>query len=93
MEIRGTSTDGAVSVQFDTDVEEPALAVAEAVGELKGVDATELTPIYDCIDHLVDHLFTNPPDPAANAELSFDYEGYRITVRQDGHATFESTLG
>lgn len=81
--------DGAAHVQFDTEESDPGLAVAEATAELKGVDATELTAIYDCIDHVVEHLFSDPPADEANVTVGFDYEGYRITIQQDGSATFE----
>lgn len=89
MRIRGEPDDGAVSVQFDTDTEEPGLAVAEAVAEIEGRDTTDLAAIYGCIDHVVDHIYSDPPAPEANVEVSFDYEGYRVTMRQDGEATFE----
>lgn len=88
MHILGRENDGAVQVQFDTESVEPGLAIVEAVAEIEGRDPTELTAIYGCIDHVVDHLFSDPPDPEANVEISFDYEGYRITVQQNGEAVF-----
>ena len=91
MHIRGKGDDGTVRVQFDTDNAEPALAVAEAVAEIDGREPTELTTIWNCIDHVVDHVFSDPPDPEANIEISFDYEGYRVTLQQDGEAVFVPT--
>lgn len=89
MRIRGKRGDGAVTVQFDADIAEPGLAIAEAVAEIEGREPTDLAAIYGCIDHVVDHIYSDPPAPEANVEVSFDYEGYRVTVRQDGEATFE----
>ena len=89
MDIRGMEDDGVAHVRFDTEESDPGLAVAEATAALKDVDTTELAAIYDCIDHVVDQLFSDPPDDDANVTVSFDYEGYRVTVQQDGSATFE----
>lgn len=91
--ILGREDDGAVQVQFDTESVEPGLAVAEAVAEIEGRDPSELSAIYDYIDHVIDHLFSDPPDPEANVEISFDYEGYRITVQQSGEAVFVPMQG
>jgi hypothetical protein len=73
---------------FDIDEADPNVSVARTVAELEGTDTEELTPLYDCIDHVLEHIFSNPPIPAAKTEISFSYEGYRITVEQDGSATF-----
>lgn len=91
MDISGADDDATVRADFDTDEPEPGLAVAEAVAELKGVDPTELSAIYDCIDNVLDHVFSEPPAPDANVEIAFTYEGYRVTIRQDGTATFVPT--
>lgn len=80
-----------VNRQLDRDAENPGTEVAEAVAELEGRDATELTTIYGCIDGVLDHVFSDPPSPEAQLEVEFSYEGYRITVRQDGSATFVKT--
>lgn len=73
---------------FDVEEADPNVSVARTVAELEGVDTDELTPLYDCIDHLLEHVFSDPPVPAAEAEVAFSYEGYRITVAQDGRAAF-----
>ncbi|WP_459193874.1 HalOD1 output domain-containing protein [Halosimplex sp. J119] len=73
---------------LDTDAEEPAAEVALAVAELEGKDPTEVENMYDCIDHVLDHLFSTPPSPDARMEVTFSYEGYRITVEQNGTAKF-----
>lgn len=67
----------------------PQTALARALADLKGVEVTDLKQLYACIDHLVEQLFQSPPPADANAELTFSYEGYRITVFQDGHTVFQ----
>lgn len=71
-----------------TEDGDPQVTVAEVVAELEGKNTTELTPVYDAIDHFVSNLFSSPPPAAAQAEIEFTYEGYRITIHQDGMATF-----
>ncbi|MCL9812086.1 HalOD1 output domain-containing protein [Natranaeroarchaeum aerophilus] len=77
--------------EFDTDVENPATQVVEAVAEVEGTEQTELTPIWSCVDSVLVNLFSNPPSPEAQMEIDFSYEGYRITVGQNGSATFVKT--
>ncbi|WP_134670002.1 HalOD1 output domain-containing protein [Halorussus marinus] len=64
------------------------IEVAEIIADLEGREPTDISALYDTIDHLVEHLFSNPPPIEAQAELTFTYEGYRICLFQDGHATF-----
>lgn len=70
------------------DDEVPAIDVAEIVAELEGEGATDLPALYDTVDHLVEHMFSTPPPLEAQCRLEFTYEGYRITLTQDGRATF-----
>lgn len=94
MESTGTDDgSGVVRVNLDTEAPEPVLSVVDAVAEIEGANATDLAPIYDCIDHVIDGIFSNPPAPEADVEVSFDYEGYRVTVHQDGTATFVQRSG
>ena len=64
------------------------MQVAEIVAELEGVGVNEMYPIYDQMDDVLDNIFSEPPSPAAQLQLTFSYEGYRITIEQDGHAKF-----
>ncbi|SFS10841.1 hypothetical protein SAMN05216559_3818 [Halomicrobium zhouii] len=73
---------------FDPGPNQPNVDITETVAELKGVQSDELSPLYDAIDHVVDNIFSEPPDPDANVEVSFSYEGFRITISQDGDARF-----
>ena len=81
-------SDEVVVRQLDADANDPALEVAEIVAELEGADAARLQPTYDQLDHVLDHLFSTPPAPEAEIEITFTYEGYRITVEQNGRAEF-----
>lgn len=73
---------------FDTDRAQPTVEVTETVAELKGVESDQLSPLYDSIDHVIDNIFSEPPKTEADVEVSFNYEGYRVTVGQNGSATF-----
>lgn len=79
---------GVIYRELDTDGREPALQIAEIVADLEGEDVNDLSSAWDCIDHVLDHVFSNPPSPAAQVQITFSYEGYRITVGQSGRATF-----
>ncbi|RDI72060.1 HalOD1 output domain-containing protein [Halopelagius longus] len=74
--------------RLDTDAEDAGVEVVKAVADLEGVHPTELTTAYDCVDGVLDHLFSNPPSPEARMRVQFHYEGYRIAVEQNGNATF-----
>jgi len=81
-------SDDAYETVYDTDQDQPNVDVTETIAELKGVESDELSPLYDAIDHVIDNVFSNPPEPAAAVEVSFSYEGFRITIQQNGHARF-----
>lgn len=70
------------------DGERPTIDIAEIVANLEGKEATDISSLYDTIDHMVEHLYSNPPPIEAQAELEFTFEGYRIELSQDGKATF-----
>lgn len=77
--------------ELDTEREQPAIAIVETVAELKGKEVDELTTMWGCMDGVLDHVFSDPPSPEAQVEIAFSYEGYRITVDQDGMATVIET--
>lgn len=77
--------------ELDTSAESPASELAMAVADIKSEDETGLSPIWGCIDGMLDHLFSNPPAPDAQLEVTFSYEGFRITVEQNGAARFVKT--
>lgn len=73
---------------FEEDDEDPATELVEAVADLRGVDPNDLGPLYAWVDSLVGDLYSSPPPPDAQAVVEFSYEGYRVTLYQDGHAVF-----
>ena len=73
---------------FDTDQTDPNVAVVSALAEIERTPVEELPPLYDCIDHILEHLYSNPPADEADVQISFTYNDYRITVEQDGKARF-----
>lgn len=83
--------DEIVHRELDRDQTSPAVAVAEVVAELEGTEPAELPSTYNCIDHVIDHIFSEPPAPEAQVAVEFSYQGYRITVEQDGSAEFVKT--
>lgn len=73
---------------LDPDGDEPATQIAAHVASLSGRDPAELQSTWERFDHVVDEIFQNPPAAEAQIEVRFTYEGYRITVEQDGHVRF-----
>jgi hypothetical protein len=80
--------DEIVHRELDTDADNPAGEVATIVAELEGRDMEDLEPAWEVVDDILVHLFSDPPAPDAQAEISFTYEGFRITVEQNGTGTF-----
>lgn len=85
--------DVAAQRTLDTTRESPAIQLVEVVADLERSAVAELPPIYNCIDHMIADLFSSPPPSAADAELEFTYQGYRIHVQQDGTAAFRRVDG
>ena len=74
--------------KLDTDRGDPAEQIAEIVADLEETDYTQIGTVYRCIDDVLAEIFSTPPAPEARVEVTFSYEGYRITVDQTGHAEF-----
>ncbi|MHB9288052.1 HalOD1 output domain-containing protein [Halobacteriales archaeon Cl-PHB] len=74
--------------KLDTARENPAAELSEFVAELEGAEAADLQPVWERIGDLLSNVFTTPPTAAAQVQVQFSYEGYRITVEQDGRAKF-----
>lgn len=77
--------------EIDTDTEEPGVQVAEAVADIEGKESTDLTTTYECVDGVLDNIFSNPPSPDAQMQVTFSYENYRVTIEQNGGAKFVKT--
>ncbi|PSP64306.1 hypothetical protein BRC76_01855 [Halobacteriales archaeon QH_8_67_36] len=71
---------------FENDNQEPTMELVALIAEHKGVEQDELDPLYNWADHLIDSLYSSPPPAASQGIVKFSYEGYRITLYQDGHA-------
>ena len=64
--------------------ESPTVAVAEAIAEAAGIEATELVPLYGSIDtEAMDDLL----ESAADARLTFTHRGYEVTVTGAGEVS------
>jgi hypothetical protein len=74
--------------ELATDAGDPSVQVAEVIAELEDVDPTDLTDTHSCIDDVLANIFSNPPSPDAQMQVTFSYEGYRVTVEQNGNAKF-----
>lgn len=78
-----------VDLEFDTEQADPNVEVVSAIADLEDESVEELPPLYTAIDHILEHLYTEPPAADADVRISFSYYGYRITVEQNGAARFE----
>lgn len=73
--------------EVSTNPEDVEYELLELIAELDETEIEQLPSLYKQVDHLVEHLFRNPPVPAAQVELTFSYAGYRITIDQTGRVT------
>ncbi len=74
--------------QFDPAETTPETAIVETVADLKDADPQTLSPLYSTVDDILANVFDNPPAPEAQVQITVTYEGYRITLSQDGAAEF-----
>ena len=73
-------------VDIEIDPEGPEVSFADVVAELKDTRSSELAPISSELDDLVRGVLLSPPPERNQAEVSFTYEGFRVTLYHDGHA-------
>ncbi len=71
--------------QIEPDPEHPYFSLLHVIAELEGCEVSDLPPLYDYVDHLIEDLFTSPPPPKAQVEVEFSYYDYRINVDQEGN--------
>lgn len=69
----------------EPDPDDPYLAILEPIADLEDCAVEDLPPLYKYVDHLVENLFSTPPPEKAQAELTFTYYYYRVTVDQQGN--------
>ena len=82
-----TAEDTIVRREVEPTERQANYRVLETVAEVEGVDVTALPPMYDRVDHMLDELFSEPPAPEAQVEVTFSFHGYRITADQEGTIT------
>lgn len=51
--------------ELEDDVKNPAIQVAEAVADIEDKEATDLSTMYECVDGVLNNIFSNPPAPEA----------------------------
>jgi len=60
-------------------------AVIDRIADVEGVDATELTPLYDVIDpDALDALVERSDSSGSPLTVDFSYHGYDVTVTGSG---------
>lgn len=74
--------------ELRTDQDNPSAEIAEIVAELKGTEMEQLPTAYEVLNDILSHLFQNPPASEAQAQITFSYDEFRITVEQNGEAKF-----
>ena len=80
-----------VQREIDTDTDNPAAELAETVAELEDEETTNLPTMYECVDGVLDNIFSTPPASEAQMQIEFSYQIYRVTIEQNGTATFVKT--
>ena len=75
----GTNERGRVSYDIDED-EAPSEVVVRAVAAVTNTAPLDLRPLYDVVDPDYVDRALRATDGAADAELSFTYEGCEVTV-------------
>ncbi|WP_135830487.1 HalOD1 output domain-containing protein [Halorussus halobius] len=75
------------------DAEEANRSLLRLIANLERCEVTELPPLYEQVDHLVEKLFTAPPPSDAQAELAFSYYGYRVELDQSGNVSLMKLAG
>lgn len=74
-------------VEFSQEHGQPSTAVVKAIAAIEGWKQDELDPLYHVIDpDALDSLFkpTVRGDHHGDAEISFTYHGFAVTVRSYG---------
>ena len=70
----------------DTNRADLGAEIVEIIADFEGTDPEDLDPIRKCIGDILEPLSLTPPSPDAQLMISFSYEGYRISLDQNGQA-------
>lgn len=77
------------------EMDQPSIAIVEAIGWIEGVDSCALPPLADSIDPVaLNELFTEPVmgdahdpgpgrSPPDDLRVRFEYDGFVVTVSPD----------
>ncbi|MBO4247640.1 hypothetical protein IL252_07400 [Halomicrobium sp. IBSBa] len=77
-----TTAGGSPAASADDELP-PSTAIVEAVSTSADTPAVELPPLYEVVDpDALDALFA---DGQTFGVVTFEYAGYDVTVRADGH--------
>ena len=87
--VKQESSERVVSRQVEPVESEAPYRVLETVAEAEGVDITELPPIYERVNDVLDSLFSDPPTAESRMVITFSYCGYRIRIDQEGLITLQ----
>lgn len=71
--------------KVEPDPDEPYLSFLHTIAEVEGCSIDDLPPLYDYVDHLVEHLFSTPPPAKAQVQMEFTYYNYRVNLDQEGN--------
>lgn len=71
----------------EDDGRECATEIVYRVARAKGADPLDLAPLQNDVD--TDALNSLCAHPGENVEVSFEYEGFRVTVSGDGRVRLQ----
>jgi len=82
-----TATTTPYRLDIDWDRREPvSFAVQTALGDVEDRSPVDLPPLADYVDpDALEAFFSGSPDEVATRRLTFEYEGYTVTVDGTGH--------
>lgn len=75
---------------FENPDEDPVTELVTIIADLKGIEHDRMDPLYSWADSMISSLYSSPPPAEAQGIVEFTYEGFRITLYQDGHAVIMS---
>lgn len=72
--------------RYDPDSDRaPSVVIIEALADAKGVEASELPPLFEYVDlEAIDFMFQKHPGSNQDTVLSFRVEDWNVFVRGDG---------
>lgn len=75
---------------FEKPEDRPSTELVKEIADLKGVKHEQMDSLYSWADGLISSLYSSPPPAEAQGMIQFTYEGFRITLYQDGQAVIMS---